>query len=74
MDRQRREDELKNRGSKRAVDAEQSSLNRVFVHSCLYQNMYIVFVDLIFISVALFQSKKYVSVQYFYVLCFSLGN
>ncbi|KAL8098213.1 hypothetical protein AgCh_031102 [Apium graveolens] len=28
MDRQRREDELKNRGSKRAVDAEQSSLNR----------------------------------------------
>ncbi|KAK1370564.1 Dynamin GTPase [Heracleum sosnowskyi] len=28
MDRQRREDELKNRGSKRAVDAEQSTLNR----------------------------------------------
>ncbi|WOH04488.1 hypothetical protein DCAR_0623897 [Daucus carota subsp. sativus] len=28
MDRQRREDELKNRGSKRAVDAEQSSSNR----------------------------------------------
>lgn len=29
MDRQRREDELKNRGSKKAVDAEQSTLNRV---------------------------------------------
>lgn len=29
MDRQRREDELKNRGSKKAHEAEQSLLNRV---------------------------------------------
>lgn len=29
MERQRREDEMKNRSSKKAPDAEQSSLNRV---------------------------------------------
>lgn len=33
MDRQRREDEVKNRSSKKAVDAEQSILNRVH-HIC----------------------------------------
>jgi dynamin GTPase len=32
MERQRREDELKNRSSKKAVDAEQSILNRVRDH------------------------------------------
>lgn len=31
MDRQRREDELKNRGSKKAHEAEQSILNRVIM-------------------------------------------
>jgi hypothetical protein len=32
MERQRREDELKNRSSKKALDAEQSILNRVWDH------------------------------------------
>jgi dynamin GTPase len=31
MDRQRREDELKNKSSKKAVDTEQSILNRVTI-------------------------------------------
>jgi hypothetical protein len=39
MDRQRREEEQKNRSSKKAPEAEQSILNRVWTYDFLYNKL-----------------------------------